>query len=394
MRRYLLVALAVALVPVAAGIFAVANSADPAAALTPTPTGAVSATPTATPTGAFPDLRVGSVSIGYATFDACFIQGNLFGLRVNVLNSGDTAAGTFVVNANGYEQTVPGLAAGANVMLLFPNYVYMGVNNVTVDSTNVITENNESNNTFSQQVAVPTQPLPCTPTITPTPTATPTPTVTPEPCAGQQNTDANLIDTSPPKLYDDLTVANSDALCDDVDDDDDNDGLTDAAEVTGTACSGTITNPLLADTDGDHALDGAECALGTDPTDGTANEPSIAQCIAATSTGTPDSDAVIGWREYCYYNTSHTTLNTDGDTKTNGAQLNDGCEIYSINGDQVVNVVDLQQIAIEFAAYGPPPPDYPNNATYRLKVNLDVTKDGAINVADLQQTAAAIPICG
>jgi len=32
-------------------------------------------------------------------------------------------------------------------------------------------------------------------------------------------------------------------------------------------------------------------------------------------------------------------------------------------------------------------------SAYRLKVNLDVTKDGMINVADLQQTAAAIAIC-
>ncbi len=347
--------------------------------------------PTPTMVPGLPDLRIGDVTIGYQ-YTLCAADGGAFGLRVPIANYGDTAAGPFVVNANGDEQTVPGLDPNTGLSLLFPNYVFPGVNTVNVDPTSVIAESNESNNTFSQAVALPTQLPNCTPTTTPTPSATPT--ITPTPCPGDNNTDRNLIDHSPPKLYDDITVANSDTQCDNDDTDDDNDGIADADELSGAACSATITNPLIADTDGDRALDGAECALLTDPTDGTANEPSMAQCIAATSSGTPDNDGVLGWREYCYYNTNHTAMNTDGDSRGDGSPLNDGCEVYSINLNHFVNVVDLQQIATEQSTYGPPPGDYPNNAAYRLKVNFDVTKNGAINIADLQQAATAIAICG
>ncbi len=208
----------------------------------------------------------------------------------------------------------------------------------------------------------------------------------------QSNHDANFVLLQPLRTYNDITHPNSDTDGDACDPDDDNDGISDDDELSGAACNGIITNPLLADTDGDRVLDGAECALGTDPTDPN-DAPTMAQCIAATSSGDEDGDGVPSWREYCYYNTDPNNPNTDGDTRTNGQPLNDGCEIYSINADQVVNIIDLQQIALEIGHHGPPPPDYPNNATYRLKVNFDVTKDGTINVVDLQQAARAIAIC-
>ena len=90
-------------------------------------------------------------------------------------------------------------------------------------------------------------------------------------------------------------------------------------------------------------------------------------------------DAVLSAREFCYYNSSYTVVNTDADTR------NDGCEVYSINADATVNVIDLQQVASESGAYASPGSS--------VKVNYDVTKDGMINVIDLQQVAAGDGVC-
>jgi hypothetical protein len=168
----------------------------------------------------------------------------------------------------------------------------------------------------------------------------------------------------------------SDAAGDACDTDDDNDGRSDADETGGIGCGGAITDPLNADTDGDHAIDDAECAFGTDPNDGTANEPTQAQCGATTDA---DNDKILAFREVCYYGTDPNNANSDGDTR------NDGCEAASINGDLSVNVIDLQQIASEVGAY--PPPGTP------VKNNFDITKNGAIDVIDLQQVAAADGVC-
>ncbi len=78
----------------------------------------------------------------------------------------------------------------------------------------------------------------------------------------QLNTDGDLVDLHPAKAFDDFTQPHSDASGDACDPDDDNDGLSDQEEATGAACSGISTDALLADTDGDRMLDGAECQLG------------------------------------------------------------------------------------------------------------------------------------
>jgi hypothetical protein len=198
--------------------------------------------------------------------------------------------------------------------------------------------------------------------------------------AGQLNSDGNFIALSPTKPYNDLSVARSDALGDACDDDDDNDGLTDADELTGVACGGVPTNALNADTDGDRMLDGAECLVtATDPTVIQSASPAI--CQAA---GDVDGDAVTDAREICYYETLATSSNSDGDAR------NDGCEVYSINGDQSVNVVDLQQIAAEVALW--PGGNYPDPGPV-VPRNFDVTKNGTLNVVDLQQVAAGAMVC-
>jgi hypothetical protein len=67
----------------------------------------------------------------------------------------------------------------------------------------------------------------------------------------------------------------------------------------------------------------------------------------------------------------------------------DGCgdrrEIASINGDLTVNSIDLGQISAEVGTY-----TSPGSA---VKVNFDLTKDGAINVIDVNLAAAALGAC-
>ena len=96
-----------------------------------------------------------------------------------VSNIGSGPAGTFVVAFGSQTQTVNGMAAGQQVTLLFT-----AVSNATAtaDSTNVIFESNETNNSLTTVLTFPTQAATCTPTggpsLTPTQTATPTPTAT------------------------------------------------------------------------------------------------------------------------------------------------------------------------------------------------------------------------
>ncbi len=188
--------------------------------------------------------------------------------------------------------------------------------------------------------------------------------------AGQENSDRNFIDLSPPKAYDDITVARSDEAGDACDADDDNDARTDTDETGGVGCGGAVTNPLDSDSDGDNYLDGAECAIGTNPND-VSSRPTQAQCGTTTDV---DGDKLLAFREVCFYNTDPAIANSDGDA------CGDAREVGSINGDLVVNVVDLQQIATAQGAYVRPGTP--------VQVNFDITRDGNINVADLQQAAS------
>jgi hypothetical protein len=189
----------------------------------------------------------------------------------------------------------------------------------------------------------------------------------------QSNNDRDFIDLPPTRPYDDLTAAFSDQVNDVCDDDDDNDGLSDLQETAGPPCetASAATNPLAADTDGDLILDGAECALGFDPASA-ASKPVRSQCAPA---GDDDGDKVINSIEFCNYNTDPSAVNTDGDS------CGDGREIGSINADKSVNIIDLFQIA---SAGGSP-------AKYIL--NFDLTKNGTIDVMDLQLAALVYGDC-
>ncbi|MCI0850069.1 MAG: dockerin type I repeat-containing protein, partial [Chloroflexi bacterium] len=80
----------------------------------------------------------------------------------------------------GDQQTVgAGLGSGMKASLWFSGFL-SGENSATVDATNQVMELDETNNTLTQLVPVPTLP----PTCTPPPTFTPTPTPTPAGAAG------------------------------------------------------------------------------------------------------------------------------------------------------------------------------------------------------------------
>jgi hypothetical protein len=198
---------------------------------------------------------------------------------------------------------------------------------------------------------------------------------------GQENAgDPAIIDLSPHKPYDDVTLPQfPDFSGDACDVDADNDGLTDADEVAATTC-GVATNPSDNDSDGDRLLDGAECTITlTNPAVINAGNPAV--CHAA---GDADNDKVLDSREACYYGTSGADPNSDTDAR------NDGCEVASINGDLVVNVIDLQQLSSEEQLY--PGGNYPDPGSAVAR-DFDITKNGVLDVIDLQQVAAADMVC-
>jgi PKD repeat protein len=157
--------------------------------ITATPGGPIltpTRTPTVTPVSTnndlpYPDLTVSSVTY-IASGPVCAnIPPNV---EVVVTNIGAFPAnGSFLVSMPGVQtQTVNGLAAGQSVTLIFS----ASSGPATVDSTNVITETNESNNSLQGYYWYPTQAPTCTPTggLTPTRTPTgPTPTRTRTPTA-------------------------------------------------------------------------------------------------------------------------------------------------------------------------------------------------------------------
>ena len=158
------------------------NVVEAAAQVTPTVTG--------TPDPAnLPDLFVSDTRVELETGGACDYVSTQLGTRVWVTNNGGGNAGTFVVDANGVQQTVGELAAGQTTSLWYAGYASGGPTNVIVDPDNQVQESNKDNNTFSQMVPIPTLPPTCTPplpgeptpTPTPTPSSTPTPTHTPTP---------------------------------------------------------------------------------------------------------------------------------------------------------------------------------------------------------------------
>lgn len=117
------------------------------------------------PTGDLPDLIISNIAYNGGT-PQCDTHPPDLGARVWVQNVGTAVAGPFVIEVNGnQQQTLPGLAAGEETSLVFGGA--LGSVTAVADATNLITESNEDNNSFSTILPIPTLPPPCTPTPTP-----------------------------------------------------------------------------------------------------------------------------------------------------------------------------------------------------------------------------------
>jgi photosystem II stability/assembly factor-like uncharacterized protein len=143
--------------------WAVQNQVDGITSLYRTTNGGVTWTLLSGASQTQPDLIIESLRIELQN-PSCLAPGDTMGVRVWIKNNGQAAAGGFNVTVNGIQQSVNGLGVSESTALFFPS----SNNPVTavVDSTNVIAESSETNNSRSEMVSVPTPPLPCT-TATP-----------------------------------------------------------------------------------------------------------------------------------------------------------------------------------------------------------------------------------
>ncbi len=143
--------------------------------------------PTPTVAPPVPDLAVSHVKIGLESGDACDYGVPKLGVWVVVENVGLADSPPFVVQVNDVQQPVSsGLPSGQSTSLWFEGYVQSGENVVQLDVTSQIEESDETNNSLSQMVPVPTLPPTCTPPpVAAAPTELPTepPLPTPMPTA-------------------------------------------------------------------------------------------------------------------------------------------------------------------------------------------------------------------
>lgn len=135
----------------------------------------VTATPTRTNTPSTTTLDIAVTNITNAPSTVACGTGWNAGTNVTITNNGGSV-GSFVVSANTLTQTVPSLGAGMSTTIKFS--INGGTITAKADSTNVIAESNETNNTMTKTLPV-SDPIPCTATPTgPTKTPTKAPTAT------------------------------------------------------------------------------------------------------------------------------------------------------------------------------------------------------------------------
>lgn len=198
----------------------------------------------------------------------------------------------------------------------------------------------------------------------------------------QTNTNGEpMLLPKPIPVYNDATNPAGDNIGDACDDDDDGDGILDSVET------GLLLSPLVWDTDGDRTNDGTELLCGSNPLLATSNLtgldsdndrlPDACELIYGTNpfNNDTDGDGVIDGVEVRYWMTNPLSANSDGDDCT------DAREIASVNGDRVVNALDLNQIALRFGALTP---------EFRP---FDMNGDGMVSAIDLSLAAQRFGFC-
>jgi hypothetical protein len=184
----------------------------------------------------------------------------------------------------------------------------------------------------------------------------------------------------------------SDSLGDACDGDDDNDRFLDTLESVGCWFPPAPTNPLIADTDGDRVIDGAECRLGSNP----ANSNSRPRCGGIPGEGDNDGDCLGNYAEEYIFGSDPNNRDTDGDGFNDGLEVRgygsnpasadsdgDGCadwiEIVDLDGNRVSNINDVH---IVVARAFPPQPANTVETTL-----CDLDGNGVVNINDVYMAA-------
>lgn len=127
----------------------------------------VCSAPTPTPPPNLPDLIVSNMRIELETGGNCDFTSTTLGVRVEIANVGNADAGPFAVEVNGEQQSVDaGLAQDDSLSIWFTGFLF-AENAALADAKLQVTESDEGNNALTAFPAVPTLPLPCTPTPAP-----------------------------------------------------------------------------------------------------------------------------------------------------------------------------------------------------------------------------------
>jgi hypothetical protein len=139
----------------------------------PTRTFTVIWTPTVCCTVSLPDLVITGLS--NITMDdpvpGCVPNGGPYpplGIHVYYQNTGTGDAGPFVISIDGVTGTAAALPAGQTANIWIPGGFAAGSVTATIDYYGTVAESDESNNIYTQVVAIPTPPINCTVTNTPT----------------------------------------------------------------------------------------------------------------------------------------------------------------------------------------------------------------------------------
>jgi hypothetical protein len=185
----------------------------------------------------------------------------------------------------------------------------------------------------------------------------------------QEHADPNVRPNGPMIGGDDATYIMHDNSGDACDTDDDNDGRSDANEMSGTGCSGIATNPLLQDTDGDRLTDTWECAhLNEPPPAGPAHPTNPSMKFMGSGSSQSDGDRIPDLWEQRGYDANITSTDSDGDG------CHDMVELASIDGNKTI--ADADRLAIARRALGIWGPDPQQD------VVMDVDKGGTVNDPD------------